>query len=166
MKPTLSVIRNILLIVLLSIPLLGSADDGSEKYVMIVETTDGTSVQYELDEQPVVSFDKDSVAISTSTTEYIGYSKIERIRFDVTPAEPTGIGDIAKPEVTVRISRDEVVFLNVGTPATVAAFAISGTSMPADYTADGGNVTVRTASYPKGVYIFKVNNHSFKIIKK
>lgn len=166
MKTAHSIIRTILLTALLSAPLLGSADEGSGKYVMIVETTDGAPVQYELDEQPVVTFDKDSVVITTSTADYIGYSKIERIHFDVTSTTPMGIDDVTKPGVTVRIGRDEIVFLNIGTPATVAAFAINGASMPTDYTADGGNVTVRTASYPKGIYIFKVNNRSFKIIKK
>lgn len=167
MKSTLTLFRMFLSVLLLALPVLGLSAQDVGEYVMAVELAgdDGDVVEYKLDEKPVVSFAKDSLVISTSDIEYIGYSKVARIYFDVRYI-PTDIEKVGEQKVSIKITPAEIVFSNVPADSKVTAFTLDGKAMPADTNATSNGVAVGIASYPKGVYIFRINNHSFKIIKK
>lgn len=167
MKSTPTFIRIFLSLLLTAMPMLGMSAQDVEEYVMVVELAgdDSEIVEYKLNEKPVVSFEKDSLVISTSDIEYIGYSKVSRIYFDVKYV-PTDIDNVSDQKVSIKITPSEIVFCNVPTNSKVTAFTLDGKVMPADAYATTNGVAVSIASYPKGVYIFRINNRSFKIIKK
>lgn len=140
---------------------------GIERYVMRVELVDSSDgLSFDLDRKPVVTFGKDSIDIKVDEDlEYIGYSKINRIYFDVVNNVPTDIQD-AISDVKIQISSDKIVFSNIASDSKVSAFSIDGKSIPVDYYSFNNGIVINISTYNKGIYIFRVNNHSFKIIKK
>lgn len=132
-----------------------------------LDNSSSDDLVFELDKKPIVTFDKDSIDIKVDDDlEYVGYSKINRIYFDIISEVPTDIQNASVSNVRIQISSDKIVFTNVDPNSKVSAYTIDGKIMPVDSYSINNGVVLNISTYSKGIYIFKVNNHSFKIIKK
>lgn len=136
-------------------------------YYMTVYSTDGSSQDIELNKRPTLIFDKNSLTISTTGDSFL-FSDIAKFIFsEKTTSVPTNIDDdalVQKP--TLRITDSEVTFFNVGADAKVDVYSVSGQKVLSVAGSSSNDVTVDWASFSRGIYIFRVNNYSFKLLKK
>lgn len=134
---------------------------------MTVYSTDGASQDIELNNRPTLVFEKNSLTISTSGDSFL-FSNIAKFTFsEKTASVPTNIEEnsvVQKP--TLRISDSDVTFVNVGADAKVDVYSVSGQRVLSVVGTSSKDVTVDWASFPRGIYIFRVNNYSFKLLKK
>jgi len=77
-----------------------------------------------------------------------------------------GTNDLAKSDVNVYPNPvNNVLFIETNETSKAEIFAITGTKMT-EKTLQKGKNQLDVSSLPKGVYIIKVNNSTFKVIKK
>lgn len=154
-------------LVLLSLTTAYAASSLSISYFLTIHLKDGSKQDILLDNRPTLSFDKSSLTVSTTKVEF-EISDISKFTFyDKSNSTPSNIEEVKSSEKpTVRISDTEVTFLNVGQNARANVYDISGKKVFMANCAVDNNITVDWSSFPSGIYIFRINKYSFKIMKK
>lgn len=148
-----------------------SAEDSNPfLYYMQIVMKDGTQQDILLNELPVVTFEKSTLIISTTQSE-ITYSDISRITFsEKINNTPTSLSELNDPASSgkplMRVYDDKVVFSRLGGKSRVNVFMLRGQLVYASSNSNGDEISVDWSSFSPGVYIFQVNQHSFKLIKK
>lgn len=162
--------RKLLSFLLLSFLGLVSATAGTiskVSYYMTVHFTDGSFQNILLDDRPSLQFDKNSLTVSTTDDSFI-FSDIAKFTFsEKTITVPTNINETtASQRPTLRITDSNVTFLNIGSDATVNVYSVSGQKVLSTGSSSSSEVSVDWSSFPRGIFIFRVNNYTFKLLKK
>lgn len=137
------------------------------------------------EDKPVVTFDGKHVLIKTSTVEVATpytYAEVEKFYFemeeDILPSpepeeeeKPDAIDDIrddAKQKVSFEFAYDgrSVVMKGFGEAPKVAVFNMAGVRMQPHTEVSSDRVAISMYELPKGIYVIRANDRSFKIIKK
>ena len=140
---------------------------------------DGKSETYSLVEKPVLTFAGDSLLIQSATVTTAvpyGYSKVDKIYFDVvtpddTPSEggevPTDI-EKALENASYSFAYDgkTVQISGAGDYPVVAVYGLNGMKVEAPSQVSSQQVLISLSALPKGIYVIRVNNRSFKIVKR
>lgn len=148
--------------------LKGLAEDTSPfLYYMQIALKDGSHQEILLNEFPVVTFEKNTLTISTTKDEII-YNDIALITFsEKLKDEPTGLNEVKKSEnPLMRVSDDKVVFSHLDRKSRVDVYTLQGKLIASSSSDSGDEITIDWVSFTPGVYIFRVNQRSFKLIKK
>lgn len=139
--------------------------------LLIVRSNGGTvndSTYIELDTNPVISFTKESLTVSTSDL-VISYDKVVNISFtDKVPVDiPTSISPVNANKVLLRFTSPATFdLLNVPDGARISVYTVDGRLYPSEIAVSGDVATVSLAGSNNGVYIIKVGNKSFKVTKR
>jgi hypothetical protein len=154
-------------LLLLSVATAYAASGISISYFLTVHLKDGSQHDILLDNRPTLSFDKSCLTVSTTSVEF-KISDVAKFTFyDKTNSTPSNIEEVKVSEKpSVRISDTEVTFLNVGQGTGVNVYNVSGQKVFMANRAVDNNVTIDWSSFPPGIYIFRINKYSFKIMKK
>lgn len=132
---------------------------------LIVERQNGTKTTFILAEQPELTFADKALHISVSgkSTDFeIG--DVKQFYFG------DAATDIAAPQAdglrVVCQSDDKIVIEGVGAHAVVQLFALNGTRLTGHASVADGRAEVTLTSLPKGIYLIKINQQTFKIYRK
>lgn len=157
----------LLFLSLLSVATVNAASSVTVSYFLTVHLKDGSQQDILLDDHPTLALDKSSLTVSTTSVE-LELNDIAKFTFyDKTSSTPSNIEEAKVSErPSVHISDTEVTFLNVGQDDHVNVYNISGQKVIMANHAVNGSVTIDWSSFPSGIYIFRINKYSFKIMKK
>ena len=160
MKKTLSMLA------FLFVGWLGSAHAQDQ---MLVTMNDGTAEQkYALVDVGKLFFDTENVFVTqkAAATNSIPLTSILSIKFvDSTVTGLRTHDTVEKNNLRIAIAADIITIYgwNSKEKTTAAIYAASGTMVWTDRKWNGN--TISTQSLPKGVYILKINNQTFKFSK-
>lgn len=132
-------------------------DDGGKPQTAYVKLTD----------KPKVSFTVTQLEISGLNIALL-YDQVTAINF--VDAESTGIDHVAATEGKI----PQIIFLNssmlqlsgISKGTIVKMYSLEGKMVSQDTASNDGIITISLSQLPKGAYIVRTNQKSFKIIKK
>lgn len=168
-KETPSLIKVLMIFVMCIFCGLNSfAEDTSPfLYYMQIALKDGSHQEILLNDLPVVNFEKNTLTISTTKDEII-YNDIALITFsEKIKDEPTGLNELQKSEnPLMQVTDNKIVFSHLDHKSRVDVYTLQGKLVTSSSSDSGDEITVEWGSFTPGVYIFRVNQRSFKLIKK
>ena len=156
----------LLSLLLLTVSGLRAAED---EVLLRVSLMDGSEVLFSLEEKPEVTFDDESVFIQ-STASSATYQIDHVVEMNFVEKDPVVTKKEEMPDVSAkilfRILGDLVKVVGNNLSSEVSVFTADGRSVevPVDYS--NNEINVRLGSLPRGIYIIKTNQQSFKFIKK
>lgn len=155
--------RWLLLSALLLIFTVMSAED---KNAVKVYEADGNVVTYELSVRPSVRFSEDELVLKAGDVEvFYPLSPSVRFEFAEISKETTDIqGKLARP--TFRITADEMVIHHVSPNSAVSIYDLAGQVIKSEYADSKGHIIMDSHNLPKGTYIIKSEQVTFKIFIK
>ena len=131
---------------------------------VVVETTDGERMEYLLSDNPRIVH-RNSMVELTSNTVSVEFpsSNVSKVYLSTTT---TAVEKIKAAEGEIRMFQDVIVMKNFGANEPVALFGIDGSQLWQQLTDGNGQLVVSLNTLSQGIYIFKTNHQSFKIIRK
>ena len=138
-------------------------------YYFYVYLNNGTETHYTLKDKPFVKYEENAFIIRTNK-ETIQYPASDVRRFMLQEIEENilvGINNsefIDKEQATVKPG--EVSMTGLKTNAVVRVYTMSGMLYRTYHADDEGKLLFSVAQWPKGIYIIKSNQSSYKINKK
>lgn len=124
----------------------------------------GASAVFLLDENPQITYKKDLVIIKSSYMEtFYPLSTVRKITYESSP-----ITDIEESEAikNVEYKNGGILFPNVNGDGELAVFTVTGKLMFKDNLKRNVPYFLSLQSYPKGIYLIKYNQLTFKITHK
>lgn len=132
---------------------------------LIVWMKSGEKVYYDLEEEPKTTFEGAEIVITTNTLQvYYPLSEILRYTYEL---NSSGIDNINKAKhIVISQKGGNMVIKNLRADTLIRIYATDGKLLKS-MTADGSqNITIPLVSYPDGVYIVKVDNVVYKLMKR
>lgn len=133
---------------------------------------DGQNYEFMLAQQPKIVFGTEGLEVQTSdmdvTLPSTSFGDIDRIVFK-TDSPVTDLEDLAETIPSMRfqfLDGQTVVVDGVRGDAFVSQYSIDGKSVPLNVERSESRIVVHLNHLPKGIYILKIDNQSFKISKK
>lgn len=159
--------KPLLLLCLLLVSMLAKADEKTPK--LFLDLKDGTTMTFELSERPKVTFPGNTLAVTTADFSYndsISIADVRTMRF-YEDATLSDITSLPKAAYSIRFTDGQTVHLKgFAEDAKIQVLSVSGASQQADCTVGSDEITLRLGHLPKGVYIIKVNDKSYKVRTK
>lgn len=138
--------------------------DNQQMHIVKVLIKGGETLSFEFDEEPTFKLGT-SVIIKTKSYEVIGeyaYGQVLKIYPDTKSSSDIKDASIS----TFKLANNKLFVDNVATGSNVNVYSIDGKIISADIEKRDNNLTVDLSSLNRGTYIVKINNLSFKILKK
>ena len=138
------------------------AEDSNSK--LVVWKSDGSKVVYALSERPKTTFTSDGIVIATSTLS-VTYPLIQIVKYTY-EGIANGIESITN-DGGVSISQDgyNFVFSNLKENTFTHVYSVNGT-LVSSHKNEGKQTRISLGNHANGVYIIKVGDTSFKVIKR
>ena len=156
----------LLSLLLLTVSGLRAAED---EVLLRVSLMDGSEVLFSLEEKPEVTFDDESVFIQ-STASSATYQIDHVVEMNFVEKDPVVTKKEEMPDVSAkilfRILGDLVKVVGNNLSSEVSVFTADGRSVEVPVGYSNNEINVRLGSLPRGIYIIKTNQQSFKFIKK
>lgn len=133
---------------------------------LIVWKCDGTKEVISLEEKPVTTFDKDGITINTSRIS-ITYPKNEIAKYTY-EGILNGIDFVNATNNGVQFYQEgnTIIITNYSKDSNVYVYTAGGTTKDTVVSKYGSTVRVTFDNYPEGVYILKINNATYKFLKR
>lgn len=155
--------RWILLSALLSLFMMVKATD---KNAVRVYEADGHSDTYLLSVRPSVTFSEDALILKAGDVEvFYPLSPSVRFEFVEVSENPTGIQGM-QAEPSFKITADEIDISNVRPNSVVSIYNLSGQVVKSGGADNEGRIVMSQLNLPKGTYIVKTEQTTFKIFIK
>lgn len=139
------------------------ADTGKS---LIVESKDGSTISFLLEDSPVLTFSNRSLLVTTNNKKVsFEIDNVEQYYFELTGTNISTIGNPADIRFWYT-ENGNVVVEGFKKPAQVKLFSVSGIEYTDNVTMSGDMAEVALSSLQKGVYIISVNNQQIKVYKK
>ena len=156
----------LLSLLLLTVSGLRAAED---EVLLRVSLMDGSEVLFSLEEKPEVTFDDESVFIQ-STASSATYQIDHVVEMNFVEKDPVVTKKEEMPDVSAkilfRILGDLVKVVGNNLSSEVSVFTADGRSVEVPVNYSNNEINVRLGSLPRGIYIIKTNQQSFKFIRK
>ena len=159
--------RWMLLFALLSLFTMMSA---AEKNAIRVYEADGNSIAYLLSARPTVTFSGDELVLKADDVE-VAYPLTPSVRFEFAEApeeeeeEVVGIQG-AQQEPLFKITADEIDISHIRPNSIVSIYNLSGQVVKSGRADSEGRIIMNSLNLPKGTYIVKTEQVTFKIFIK
>jgi len=171
-KPLL---RLMALIVCFAFPLASNANENEDsvdvQYVYI-EQTDGSITKYALEDDPVFTFEGDTMVVTCQGDELlfglsdVKYYYFETVKVATAIRSVTVNGNGGNEDVRPTIAFGEASFSGLKAGARVAVYTIGGQAVSIVKADADGNAAIDLSQLPKGIYILRTPSKSFKIYNK
>jgi len=137
--------------------------DGVWHKTIIVKTLDGTTMEYLMDRQTKVTIVKPYLVIETEGT-VVKYEleSMAQLRYGKRFV-PTGIKSATADGAPFEVADNAVKFNHLQTPTLVEVFTLDGKQVISKMLS--GTTSISIAQLPSGVYLLKMNNETYKILK-
>lgn len=138
------------------------------EHYLVIEMNDSRQHSYSLSDKPVITFDNNRLFIKTDKIE-LDYPIKDIVKYYFTELDETGVEDIKKDANKIHFIYTNPDFLSIEGvigDADIKVYDISGRICDVISTNSDNCIKVELKGLTKGVYIIKINNHSFKIIRR
>lgn len=155
---------SVLMLLICFMSTVEASADNEQRHVVKVLLKDGNTLSFEFDEEPTFKLGA-SVIIKTNSYEVVGeyaYGQILKIFPD--EHSSSDIKDVRT--TTFTLANNKLYVDNISSESHVYVYSIDGKSVSAEIEKTDNNLTVDLSSLSKGAYIVKINNLSYKILKK
>lgn len=127
--------------------------------LLVVRLTTGEEVGYLLTDRPQLTFE-DGMLVLTSERASAEYALTDVEEFYFTDDPPTGLSDATSEAVRFETLPDGTVRIHgVNDAKTVRVFDLSGRTVAARLSAEGGSVLVDLHAAPSGIYLITLTSH-------
>ena len=136
-------------------------------YHLVIVMNNSKQHSYSLLDKPIISFENDRLVIKTTEIE-ISYNLLDIIKYYFKEVDDTGISDVNEniDKIHFTYTNPDLLFIEgVAGDADINVYDISGRVCDTILTKSDNCAKIELNTLQKGVYIIKVNNHSFKIIR-
>lgn len=149
---------------LLTWPCITKAQDATQRLVLWQKN--GEKIFFELSEQPVTTFEDGKLVITTNNTTT--YYLIENVvRYTYEGAMTAIHTPILRPgEIIFRQNNDKMVFDGLTDGTTINVYSIDGKVLFSQKAHKGETTVISFANHPTGTYLVKVNDATYKFIKR
>ena len=133
---------------------------------LVIETNNSKKHSYSLEDNPVISFNNDILVIKTDKIE-LSYPISDIAKYYFTK-EDTGISSVNGDVNNIHFNYTNTDFLlieGIASEDNVNVYEINGRTCHVDIVRNSNSITIELKTLPKGIYLVKVNNHSFKLIR-
>ena len=134
---------------------------------LVIEMNDTKKHSYSLEDNPVISFDNDILIIKTDKIE-LSYTISDIVKYYFIKEDDTSISSVNGGANNIHFNYTNTDFLlieGIANKDKVEVYEINGKNCLVDIVRNDNNVRVVLNTLPKGIYLIKVNNHSFKLIR-
>lgn len=134
---------------------------------LVIEINDSKQHSYSLSDKPIITFDNDRLFIKTDKIE-IDYPISNIVKYYFIELDETGVEDIKNDVDNINFIYTNPDFLcveGINGDADINIYDISGRVCAVNSTKSDNCMKIELNTLKKGVYIIKVNNHSFKITR-
>ena len=136
-----------------------SAEDAVSS--LLIKLNNGQTVTIQLDQLPVVVFDKEKLQIATTEAQFeYAYADVAGFDFD---EKTTGIDQLNANQTRLRSLGNGEWAIDGG--GSISIFDLTGKRYDANVRNVGGSAIISLSSMPAGVYVVRMSNQSFKIVK-
>lgn len=136
----------------------------AEYRCVVIETKDGERMEYLLSDNPRIMHRNAMVELTSNTVSVeFPSSNVSKVYISTTT---TAVEKIKAAEGEIRMYQDVIVMKGFGANEPVALYGTNGTQLWQQSTDGNGQLVVSLNSLSPGIYIFKTNHQSFKIIRK
>ena len=156
--------RWMLLFALLSLFTMMSA---AEKNAIRVYEADGNSIAYLLSARPTVTFSGDELVLKADDVE-VAYPLTPSVRFEFAEAPEEEVVGIqgAQQEPLFKITANEIDISHIRPNSIVSIYNLSGQIVKSERADSKGRIIMNSLNLPKGTYIVKTEQVTFKIFIK
>lgn len=136
-------------------------------HYLVIEMNNSKQHSYSLSDKPVITFDNNRLFIKTDKIE-LDYPIEDILKYYFTELDETGVEDIKNYTDKIHFIYTNPDFLSIEGvvgDADIKVYDISGRVCDVNSTKSDNCAKIELSTLHKGVYIIKVNNHSFKIIR-
>ena len=153
-----------LLLLLLLMATQGISAESSVYQCVVVETTEGERMEYLLSDNPRI-IHRNAMVVLTSNTVNVEFpsSMVSKVYLSTTS---TAVENIKSTKGEIRMYQDVIVMKGFGVNEPVSLYRTDGSQLWQQSTDGDGQLVVSLNSLSQGIYIFKTNHQSFKIIRK
>lgn len=136
----------------------------AEYQCVVVETKDGERMEYLLSDNPRIVHRNAMVELTSNTVSVeFPSSNVSKVYLSTTT---TAVEKIKAAEGEIRMCQDVIVMQGFGANEPVALYGTDGSLLWQQTTDANGQLVVSLHTLSQGIYIFKTNHQSFKIIRK
>lgn len=132
---------------------------------LVVWKADQTKVTYDLEEKPVTTFQGANLVITTDKMT-VSYPLKDLLRYTFEEVVSSVDTPAANHGIIVRQSDNDMTFVNLATGANIQVYDSSGQLLQSSVAEGMEPVTLSFGERPKGVYIIKVDDVSYKFLRK
>lgn len=161
----LKVFQALLLITLFStLPANAQGGEAGWRKTIIVKTLDGTTMEYIIDTDTKVKIEKPNLVIETEGVE-INYEleKMAQVRYGKKFIS-TGINNVAIDDQPFKFEDETIFFDNLSENTLIEMFTADGKQVLSRHCS--GNAQLPLNSLTDGVYLVKINESTYKIVKR
>lgn len=156
--------RKILLLLLFVIPVLGWAQNDTQRLVVWLKS--GEKVYFDLTEEPRTTFEEGKLVITTNlTTVYYLLENVQRYTHEgaMTNIEAS---TLRPGELVYMQNNDEMAFEGLPDGAVLDLYSIDGRKLNTTRANTGKRTVVSLAGFPTGTYILKCGDVTYKFVKR
>jgi len=166
--------RLLIKLVLFAVPMLAAAqttdtnsDDGNtvDRKFLVVETKDHVKTTYMLSDKPQVTFEGNNLHIVSEKADAT-YNLLDVLNFTYETQSVTGVSELREEPATIDYNNGELVVSGLKANNAVSIYAMDGKLVQQQTASRGGTFRLSLSSLPQGVYIVKVGNITYKIMKR
>ena len=138
----------------------------TEIYVNIRMATGGT-ISYAFNAEPKITFGNDSIAITLGNGQVINYDGNTSLNISYGEKHPDAIHTVSNNgggEITLHLHHNLLTIDNAPTNATGHLRNLEGRILSTTHADRNGKCQIDMGSLLPGIYLFEIDNHTFKIL--
>lgn len=132
---------------------------------LIIWAKNGTKVAYALAEKPKVTFTETDLVIMTKGVE-VSYPLESMARFTYEEDSETSVTELKAHDVSFKTNGESLLFPELKANSNVSVCNLNGTLVFQKTIMQNGEYVFPLSNLDAGVYLVKVNNLTYKIVKK
>ena len=153
----------IAVLLLFALPANAQNENGVWRQTIIVTTLDGTTMEYLIDKETKVKIEKPNLVIETENV-VLNYEleNMKQVRYGRTFVT-TDIQNVQNDQ-PFKLEDETLFFKDLPENSQVGIYTTDGKTVVSRHCS--GEASLSLNSLPSGMYIVKINNESYKILKK
>ena len=136
-----------------------------DRKFLVVETKDHVKTTYMLSDKPQVTFEGNNLHIVSEKADAT-YNLLDILNFTYETQSVTGVSELREEPATIDYNNGELVVSGLKANNAVSIYAMDGKLVQQQTASRGGTFRLSLSSLPQGVYIVKVGNITYKIMKR
>lgn len=136
-----------------------------DRNFLVVETKDHVQTTYMLAEKPEVRFEGLNLRVVSAKAD-VTYKLLDILRFTYEKRSVTGVNELRDAQAAVDYEDGELIISGIKAGGAVGVYSLDGKLVRQLTARHAGTYRLSLSALPKGVYIVKADNATYKIMKR